>query len=43
MSDKEKKEESIKQLEKAVRDTSDPKLKEKIEKKMEYLNKPFAK
>lgn len=43
MSDKDKQEQSKKELEKAVRDTSDPKLKEKIEKKLEYINKPLNK
>lgn len=43
MSDKSKEKESIKQLEEVKSNTCDQKLKEKIDKKLTYINNPLKK
>lgn len=43
MSDKSKEKESIKHLNEVKSNTSDQKLKEKIDKKLSYINKPLSK
>lgn len=43
MNDKEKEKESIKNLEKAKVNTNDQALKDKIDKKLNYVNKPLNK
>lgn len=43
MSDKSKEQQSVKHLNDVKSNTSDEKLKEKIEKKLTYFNKPLSK
>lgn len=43
MSNKSKEKESVKHLEEVKSKTSDEKLKEKIDKKLSYINKPLSK